>query len=677
MAQQIPSWADRSNTIGFVPGKKSERREILRRILEQLPAAPGSSIAVRNAAGEDVTSPVDDICGNQLSCGMLVRREPDGRWVATDAAKSWLENQDDVAFAVYIHDNVKLFGELLSRIERARSKDGFLAIAHEFGLTWTSTDQLYRRVAWLEVLGLVERWAPNKFVVTERGREFLARAALVSPEEATGTTTSAADETETLPEPGDIVLNLTSKNSYSRKDIIGYIPRGRKAPDRDSTSGPQSPFDAIRNLLDLVGDGVGVEEYHRRCFSRLGLKKASATQTIQTMRQMGVMDMVAYGQYGPLPDVAELLNLGSEVDFVRYLHSRYSFVGEILTLLDEPTPVPEVARIANEEFGLARIDNGEVRTRMGFLADAGLVERIDWTRYRISATGKLLADELRLDLPTGEVAADESVEPAESTTDAAQADQIIADLRRYGRNGERSEEFEIAVAAAFGFLGFRSQHTGGSGRTDVVVDAELPAKDSYRVIVDAKASSSGTIAENAVKFDALKDHQKRHRADFGMVVGPDFGGRVREWAANNNFSLMTVEDLANLLTRHAVHPISLTDLRVLFQTDGDDLADVEELYAESARSAELLARIVALLHEEAREEDPLLDGYISLENVNYALRKELSPRPSQNAVEECLQLLSHDLVRGAVKNGGRYKLADAPVNIMRRLAGLGVGLDGR
>ncbi|MDP9640575.1 hypothetical protein J2S53_000520 [Actinopolyspora lacussalsi] len=639
-----------------------------------MPADSGTFIAIKNGSGKEVTVQVDDLCSAQLTRGQLVRRETDGSWEATEPVRIWLSNQDDVEFAVYIHNNVKLFGELLERIEGCHTKDNLIAIAQEYGLNWTSTDQLYRRISWLEVLGLLERWGISRFVITEAGQSFLDRVSLASPEEANGTMASPNDKTATLPDPGDVVLNLISKSAGQRRDLIGYIPRGRNARGHNSTSSSQSPFEAIRNLLSLVGDSVDVGEYYRRCATRLGIKKTSANQTIQTMRQLGIMDMVAFGQYGPVPDVAELLNLGNEVDFIRYLHSRYCFIGEILSILDEPTPVPEVARIANKEFSLTRLDKGEIRTRMGFLSGAGLVERIDWTRYRVSPIGKLLAAELALDLPTNKAPEEESSELSGDATYTTQENSIVSDLRECGYNGEKSEEFEKAVASAFAFLGFTSRHVGGAGRTDVVIDAELPAKDSYRAMIETKASSSGMIAEHLVKFDALKDHQKRHHADFGMVIGPDFGGRIREWAENNRFALMTVDDLVNLLVRHTAHPVPLSDLQVLFQVNGDDLTDLEELYSDSERSVELLAKIVELLHEEAKEEDPLMEGYISLENVNYALRKELSPRPTQNAVEECLQLLSHDLVRGATKNNSKYKLADAPVNIMRRLAGLGVRL---
>lgn len=679
MVIEMRPWADRSNTIGFVPGKKQNRKQALRDILGQLPLASGREITVMMADGKTVTTPVDELCGSQLSRGALARREASGQWVATEAAKKWLRDSDDDALANHLHANVKFFGELLDNIEGVQTKADLLKTAHSYGLTWTSTDQLYRRISWMEVLGLVEKWGSNKFVVTERGRALLARVELASIEHAIGISTTVDDVDVVLPDPGEAVSalldGLTPQKAQKRKAIIGYIPRGRKAPDRESDAGSQSPFDAIRTLVDLLGEGASVEEFYDRCGQQLGMKRTSASQTLQTMRYMKVFDMVAYNQYGADSDTLELLELGSEIDFIRFMHTRYKFIGELLTLLDEATPVPQVARIASETYGYSQIDNGEVRTRLGFMADAGLVERVDWTRYRVTPLGKLLADEMTLELPRalkgiGDAELVEAQAPEPPSTQ-----KIAADLREYSRRSDASTEFEIAVADAFRFLGFNSEHLGGSGRTDVVVDAHLPDKDGYRTIVDAKASATGMITDNLIKFDALKDHQKKHRADFGMVVGPDFADRVREWAVNNNFTLLTVEDLVGLLERHAEHPLTLPELRILFERTGDDLADIEEQYSAAERSAALLTKLIELLYAEAREEDPLLDGYISLENVNYVLRKELSPRPSASAVEDCLQFLAHDLVRGVVRTGSKYKLADAPSNIMRRLAGLGADLE--
>ena len=80
-----------------------------------------------------------------------------------------------------------------------------------------------------------------------------------------------------------------------------------------------------------------------------------------------------------------------------------------------------------------------------------------------------------------------------------------------------------------------------------------------------------------------------------------------------------------------------------------------------------------LLYTEANDEEPLKGGAISRENISYALRS-MNPRPTKAAIDDCLQLLTHELVRGAVQDGPHYRLADAPSNVMRRLAGLGMAL---
>ncbi|MEH0938325.1 hypothetical protein [Micromonospora psammae] len=679
---KVRPWAERSNTIAIIPGKKSERRESLVDIASQLPRPAGEEILVRRAAGPPVSVSVDDICVNQLSRGALVRRESDNRWVAAEPLLKWLANPLDDALAEHLHGNTKFFGELLANIEKPNSKADFLALARKYGLHWTSTTQLYARINFMELLGLVEQWETYKFVITDRGRSLVARIQLVDAAAAVGEELRIKDAKIdfSLPAPreeiADLLAGLDDQHLRNRKVIIGYIPRGRKAPDRESDAGSVTPLEAIRALVDLIGDRCTVEDFFDRCSQQLGMKKSSITQTLQTLRQMGVIESVAFNEYAPTVGTLDLIQPGQELDFVRYLHSRYRFFGELLTLISDPTPVPDVVKVAKEVHELAQIDNSEIRTRLGFMIEAGLVDRIDWTRYRASIRGRALIESLPLEEPDDpQSGQDGGVEAASGPYVADELARLTADLRNYSHRSDASREFEIAVARAFEFLGFAAQHLGGSGRTDVVLETHLPDKDAYRAIIDAKASASGTITDNHVKFDALKDHQRIHRADFGMIVGPDFAERVRVWAANNGFTLLTVEDLIAILKRHLSSPITLTELKGLFQQTGDNLTDIEEQYSSAERSSALLAKLVELLHAEARDEDPLMDGYISVENINYALRKDMNPRPPTSAVEEALQFLSHDFVRGAIKDGPRYKLADAPVNIRRRLIGLGNSLE--
>ncbi|MDL5160592.1 hypothetical protein [Actinomycetospora termitidis] len=679
---EVRPWAERSNTISIIPGKKGERRESLLDIAKQLPRQAGELIRVRRASGPDQEVPIEKITQDQLSRGGLTRRDTNGMWTLSEVVQSWLDDPASDDLAEHLHANTKFFGELLEAIERMHSKAEFLSLAAEFGLHWTSTTQLYARINWMELLGLVERWEAYKFVLTDRGNRFLDRIDITSADVAMGQAAGTVTATQDIAAPSDNVAELLATlgkvELQQRKVLIGYIPRGRKAPDRESDAASQSPLEAIRTLIDLLGERSRADLFYRKCIDQLGMKKASASQTLQTLRQMRVVESVAFNEFGPISEVLELAQPGNEVDFLRYLHTRYRFVGELLAEIEQPTPVNEIVRVAKTTYALPQIDNADVRTRLGFMLDAELVERIDWTRYRASALGQAVAAQLPLESPPTYDQTTDEVERTEPTTPATVVrndfDQVVADLFGFSHRSDASRDFEIAIARAFEFFGFASRHLGGSGRTDVVLDALLPEKDRYRVIVDAKSSASGIISDNHVKFDALKDHQRASRADFGLIVGPDFADRVRVWSASNNFTLLTVEDLTGLMRRHIRNPLTLGELRILFERSGDDLADIEERYSAAERTSALIFKLIDLLYVEAVEEDPLMDGYMSLENINFALRKEMSPRPPSEEVEECLEFLAHELVRGTIKDGKKYKLADAPLNIKRRLSGLGASL---
>ncbi|MFC4017526.1 hypothetical protein ACFOW4_06160 [Micromonospora sp. GCM10011542] len=669
-------WAERSQTIGALPGKRDNLLAALRVVLESLPAGPGTQVSLVRANGASVDADLDEVCKRQLSAMGLVSRRGDGVWVPAAAASSWLADESSRSLAVYLQGRVKFFGELLQALPETHARADLLEKAKSFGLFWTSPDQIHRRITWLTALGLVERWG-NRYVLTTSGEAFLGEAILTPPDEAAKTPPfTRLDEAE-LPEPADWVARrireLTPLALRGRKSLIGYIPRGRNARGRDEAGAGQSLIESVKAVCDILGGGATAEEFFERCNARLGMKKSSFSSTLHSFRHLGAIDLVAFQRYGVSAEFSGLLELGNEIDLVRYLHTRYAFVAEMLGHADAATPVGELVRIAKEQYGQP-LSDAEVRTRLGFLSDAGLVERIDWMRYRTTELGRLLAAELPLLEPLGERADGAPDEEAVNADDPpATAETLAGQLRACAYRSDASEEFEAAVATAFRFLGFRAEHLGGSGRTDVLLTAELAAAERYQAIVEVKSSAAGMVAENSIKFDALKDHQRKHLADYGLVVGPGFGGRIRDWAVNNGFTLLTVDDLAALLSRHQISPLTLTELRVLFERTGDDLTDIEEQYNGAERSSDLITCLMELLYKEANDEEPLKGGAISRENISYALRS-MNPRPTKAAIDECLQLLTHDLVRGAVQDGPHYRLADAPSNVMRRLAGLGMAL---
>lgn len=681
----IKPWRDRSNTIGILPGKNNEQAEALRRTVSQLPLPANGQVNLVSAQGMPKVVSCESLFGKQLSRGALVTRDANSEWVPTTAVLHWTRSSDNMFLARYFHAKIKFFGELLAQINDDTRTADLLQLAERYGLHWTSPDQIHRRIGWMQSLGLLERWGFSRLVVTEQGQSFLSTIEVCSPEEALGEVPVGAEEQVELAEADESVAealaSLTTKKLAERKVLIGYIPRGRNGPGRPSTAGQVGVLEAMRNFVEMLGEGASADEFFQRASEQLGQKKSSFTQSMHTFRNMRMIDMISFNRYAPTSEGATLLQVGNEVDLIRFLHTRYRFIGELLARLESTTPVSDLVAIATKEFGCHQIEGAEVRTRLGLMADAGLVERIDWNRYRSTPTGRLLAAELLLEAPRTPDTSPRAESPTGGMSDGSivslnALDEVSADLRRCSRLSDASTDFEQAVARAFELFGFRSEHLGGSGRTDVLVTAELSGSDRFRSIVDAKASATGVIGDNAVKFDALKDHQRKHLADFGMVVGPDFSGRVKEWAANNKFALLTVDELIGLLERHQRTPLTLPQLRGLFQHSESDLADIEEQYDAADHSVSVLTCLVDMLYNEANEEDPVADGFISLENLHYVLRKEVSPRPSRAMIDESLQFLASTLVKAVARSGDKYKLVDAPSNVMRRLCGLGLGLDG-
>lgn len=672
-------WRDRANTLGYITGGSTAQVFVLRQVLSQLPQNGKSILSWKNLEGDAESAVCEKLCRGQLSTVAFVERTGANEWAPTEVAAEWLKN-DDVSFlACHIHVNVKFFGEMLAAIGPDTKQTDLLEIARtSYGMNWRSADQVHRRAAWLKSLGMIEIWG-QKVVRTSNGDSFLAQLVLCSQDEATGSVPeneyggSIADE-DVLRFVSSI-SDLEQENLRERRALIGYIPRGRNSANRDEEDSVLTPTAAVRTLVTLSSAGVTVEEFIDRCGQELGISKGSFNSTLHALRHMGLIEQTSYNFYEPTNDAMWLAAVGHEKALIAHLHARYAFFGEILQNLDEPLTTSQLVKLSKERYGYSQASNGEIRVRLGFLQDAGLVDRIDWQRFRVTGLGKRFASLLTLQQDLTDTA--QEVKTINSSSGPQRRNiltEITRDLKKYSEDGNESKAFEVTVGKAFRFMGFDTDHLGGSGQTDVIAYARLAPADRYRVIVDAKSSSNGTIAESAVNFDVLKDHKRKHSADHVVVVAPDFANRQKDWAANNGVVLLRADDLAAILKQHAIRPISLVDLRDTFARVDTLKDEIFERYQSLERRSLLMRKIVELTFQEAVDEDPVAAGSITLENIIYALRKELSPRPSTDDIRESLDFLSSSFVAALEENKGRYKLADSPHNVSLRLYGLGEAL---
>jgi hypothetical protein len=155
--------------------------------------------------------------------------------------------------------------------------------------------------------------------------------------------------------------------------------------------------------------------------------------------------------------------------------------------------------------------------------------------------------------------------------------------------------FEVALADAFAYLGFRTERRSGPGDTDVLAVAPL-GEEAYAAVVDGKASRQGRVGNAQVDWFALERHKERHGADHILVVAPGFsGGELTRDAERTGAALLTAGDLAEVLRLHAVAPFTLPALRDLFRYPGKPdvpLTRMREHARETRRLHQLLPDIL-------------------------------------------------------------------------------------
>lgn len=146
-----------------------------------------------------------------------------------------------------------------------------------------------------------------------------------------------------------------------------------------------------------------------------------------------------------------------------------------------------------------------------------------------------------------------------------------------------------AVCDAFGSLGFDVTPFGQKGEPDGVAAAHLSADDQgrarhYRVSLEAKSKmrTGEPVSAKDVGVATVAQHREKHQCEHAIVVGPSFptsqgeasalGQRVkadrdtsRAAGAAKTITLITVDDLAELVRLRPVKQIGLQQLRELFQ----------------------------------------------------------------------------------------------------------------
>ena len=301
---------------------------------------------------------------------------------------------------------------------------------------------------------------------------------------------------------------------------------------------------SLRSVCQMIVDERPAQaDVADRLEALLGVTPTGARHRESFLRRVGVIQ-VAAGVAHVGDWARRWLDSGDDAIIIALLHSRCQFVGELLQLCEQPRSTDELLVMANDLYAMGWDTKTQIDNRRGWLQSAGMLSALDDRRVQLTEAGKALLALLDLHPPTSVTDSSQEVGtgqicppevPRHTTVDAgvmrgdgvetgapaaAGLDCLLVELHQSSTNSSIPDRFERAVRDAFDFLGFRSEWMGGAGKTDVLLDALLGRKDSYRVIVDCKTSGGGSVHDQQVDWVTLSDHRKQHGADYVALVAP-------------------------------------------------------------------------------------------------------------------------------------------------------------
>ena len=349
---------------------------------------------------------------------------------------------------------------------------------------------------------------------------------------------------------------------------------------------------------------------------------------------------------------------------VAQLHARIRFIGEMLgSLRSKPASTDSLLSIANDSYLMSWSTKAQIQRRRGWLQSAGAVEQDDEGRLILTASGRDLLAKLELRGPEidpamsnsdlAETEIDAAGPPAVSTEKSEVVTSLIAKLHRTSVDSANPADFENVIRDVFEFLGFRAEQLGGSGKTDVVADADLGRDDSYRVIIDGKTTSHGAIKADRVDWDTINGHRIQHEADYVVIAGPAFGGEeLVKRATEHSATLLSAGDLEDLVRQHSATPLSLDSYRLLFKTVGEaNLEALAELVEEAERLTAVSQAVLQGIENHGTEV-----GALTARDLYLLLRSDTELEAEEREIDQALVALASPLLGILTEENGAFRL---------------------
>ena len=409
---------------------------------------------------------------------------------------------------------------------------------------------------------------------------------------------------------------------------------------------------AARRVCEIVGDlNLTSPELVEHLGTEFDLKESASRLRESFLRKMGLF-IVDNGTLQLSGEAKRWMEAKDDRILVALLHSRCQFIGEMIAELRHPLTTEELLAAANDRYGSGWDTKTQIDNRRGWLQSAGMIAVDGERRLVASAAGLSLiaelvlrdpAERLTVPSPPRSPSPPEPSPVAHATVELPDTvDVLVAEIEVASTDSGHPDRFERVVRDAFSFLGFDAQLLGGSGRTDVLLEAPLGRIDSYRVTVDAKTTASGSLGDQQVDWATLVEHRERHKADHTLLVGPNpSSGRLMDRAQSHGVAVLSARQLAGLCRQHSRVPLGLQAYRTLFQQGGEvATADLDELAQDTTRLSALSGRVCNILADKC----PTFGRLTARDLWLMLASPESGDSTSIEEIQDLLSMLGHPLV---------------------------------
>lgn len=510
-----------------------------------------------------------------------------GKIVLSERGQIFADEPTKTKLSNLIQDRFRLFGEMLDVIneEPLTVEEADRKICKKYGLNWNNLSHTRKRMDWLEILGLIQAIGNRKWEVTESGKEALKGWCIVRPE-VLEFEDSDMDEIEITEPPVEIGVLL--------QKLIEFPELHKKRCTYNIWVPSPNRIENLRIIIQFAMNRVSRNELFEFIENEFEVKLSSVESMLPFLKASGLLEEVGRNIYIATAAARAWIETGNDLDFIRILHVHMRFVGEIL-LYAKKDIVRNNIYLVGKHYCM---NNEKVRWIVGFLLEAGLLEEPQYLHLKTTKIGQSFCETLPLEKEIEYNIVEETVEKKEKIPDEALNKlEVISERLHISATNPVLEgktpglAFEEAISDIFSYMGFKAEHIGGSGNTDVVLKWKQN-DDTIVAVVDGKSKSNGQVSHGDVSDIALDTHKEKNKADYVAIIGPGFSGdTIRNFAIKKEYALITDKQLIEIANASEELGLSLEEMALMFKSP-DGFSQLEELISLKRRELDIISEIV-------------------------------------------------------------------------------------